>query len=103
MPKNWKADHDPEARPLGCNGKYGPSGRKRHFRRGEPNCEKCRASEAHYAREMRRGQNLPRYINPCGTAAAAKRHRDKGERLCIPCATAEAKYHADLRAMKKAA
>ena len=52
---------------------------------------------------MRRGQNLPRHINPCGTPAAARRHRYKGERLDIACATAEADYHAGHRAKQRQA
>ena len=97
MPKNWKPDHDPENPPVGCNGKPGESGRKRHKRRGEPNCQACSTAAAHAARERRRGAGMPRPLKPCGTPAAAKRHREKGERLCLPCAVAEARYHADHR------
>jgi hypothetical protein len=103
MPSPWRTDHDPEARPLGCNGAYGPSGRKRHARRGEPNCQACKDSDAHYARELRRGQHLPRYINPCGTPAAARRHRYNDEPVDLACADAEAAYHAANRAKHRKA
>jgi hypothetical protein len=100
----WKLDHDPEQRPLGCNGRYGGSGRKMHFRNGTPTCDRCKASNAHYQREHRRGQPNPRpKPQPCGTMAAAHRHREAGEKPCLDCYTAEAKYHADLRAKKRAA
>ncbi|AYN55870.1 hypothetical protein PP635_gp62 [Arthrobacter phage Auxilium] len=101
MPKNWKLDHDPDARPLGCNGKYGTSGSKLHRRRGETPCSKCKASEAHYACELRRGQGLPRYVQPCGTPAGAKRHRDRGEKVCFKCAVARAAYEVENRARHK--
>jgi hypothetical protein len=103
-PKNWKRDHDPEAQPLGCNGKYGGSGRKMHQRAGTPTCHKCRASNSHYQREFRRGQPAPRpRPKPCGTMAAAHRHREAGEKPCLDCYAAEAKYHADLRERQRLA
>ena len=99
----WRLDHDPYARPLGCNGKYGGSGRKLHERARTPNCDQCRASNAHYQREHRRGQPTPRPTpQPCGTMAAAHRHRERGEKPCQDCYTAEAKHHAELRAKKRA-
>ena len=102
--KSWRLDHDPFARPLGCNGKYGGSGRKLHARRGTPTCDKCRESNAHYQREHRRGQPTPRPKPlPCGTMAAARRHRERGEKPCLECYGAEARYHAELRAAKRAA
>jgi hypothetical protein len=101
--KSWRLDHDPENRPLGCNGKYGDSGRKVHRRRGEDICDKCRQSANHVVRERRRGSPNPQRINPCGTPAAARRHRLHGEKPCLDCYTAEAQYHADLRAKKTAA
>lgn len=103
MPKNWKRDHNPNARPLGCNGRYGESGRKAHARAGTENCDKCRASSAHYARERTRGQGNRAPLKPCGTMAAAVRHRNRGERPCLPCYAAEAKYHADLREKRRQA
>lgn len=102
MPKNWKRDHDPGTPPVGCNGKPGDSGRKKHRRAGTEQCAKCREAAAWAARERRRGQGLPRPLHPCGTPAAAKRHRDNGERLCVPCAIAEARYHAENRAKHRA-
>jgi len=100
----WRLDHDPFARPLGCNGKYGGSGRKLHARKGTPTCDKCRESNAHYQREFRRGQPLPRpKPKPCGTMAAAHRHREAGEKPCLACYAAEAKHHQELRAKKRAA
>ena len=99
----WRLDHDPFARPLGCNGRYWGSGRKVHQRAGTPTCEACRDSNWHYQREFRRGQPLPRPVpQPCGTPAAAHRHRARGEKPCLDCYAAEAKYHADLRAAKNA-
>lgn len=64
-------------------------------------CRKCRASEAHYKREVRRGQKLGRRLEPCGTPAAARRHRVKGELLDTACQIAEAAYHKELRDSKK--
>jgi hypothetical protein len=99
MPKRgpWKLDHDPEARPIGCNDAYGTSGATRHRRRGEQACQKCLDSAAHYLREYRRGQPKPRALKPCGTWAAAQRHRIKGEDLDFACRLAESKYKAELR------
>ena len=100
----WDLTHDPEARPLGCDGKYGGSGRKKHQRNRTPNCDQCRASNNHYQREFRRGQPKPRPVpQPCGTMAAAHRHREAGEKPCLECYGAEAKYHQQLRATKRAA
>jgi hypothetical protein len=98
MPKNWKRDHDPFARPLGCNGRYGESGRHAHKKAGTVPCDDCRASSNHYARELRRGQPNPTPLHPCGTPAAARRHRYRGEPVDLACADAEAKYHAENRA-----
>lgn len=88
--KAWNLDHDPEARPLGCNGRYGNSGGAWHRRRGQPICAKCKASAAHYARERRRGGIRPRGLEPCGTLAAAERHRFNKEPLCFKCRLADA-------------
>ena len=93
----WRLDHDPDQRPLGCNGRYGNSGRKQHARRGEPPCQACRESVNHYDRERRRGQPNPRTLKPCGTNAAAKRHLRRKEPVCFKCRVAEAKYVADLK------
>lgn len=100
MPKRgpWRLDHDPEARPLGCNGAYGVSGARRHKRRGESACRACLDSAAHYLREYRRGQPKPRVLKPCGTWGAAQRHRVKGERLDMACVEAESVYKQALRA-----
>lgn len=87
--QRWHLDHDPDARPLGCNGKYGQSGLQRHYRRGEKVCDDCRVSNNHYAREKHRGQLLPRRLKPCGTAAAARRHRKRGEPVCYACRVGE--------------
>lgn len=96
----WDLSHDPDARPLGCNGKYGTSGYQRHLRRGEEVCEKCRCSVNHYQRERKRGgAPTPLRLQPCGTPAAARRHRKAGEEPCMRCKLAEAqdahdRYHA---------
>ena len=94
MPKNWMLDHNPLERPHGCNGKYGTSGSKRHRRQGETPCDDCKASEAHYARELRRGQGLHRPLAPCGTNAAHKRHTLRGEPIDFACRLARANYKA---------
>lgn len=92
------SSHDPEARPLGCNGRYGTAGSVRHIRRKEPACEACKASANHYHRERRRGQLYPRRLKPCGTQAAAQRHRYHGEELDFACRLAEAaEWHANPR------
>jgi hypothetical protein len=95
--RGW-GKHDPEKRPIGCNGKYGASGLLKHKREGTDICDACRESEKHYRRELRRGQPLKHPLKPCGTRAAAERHRKRRERLDLACRVAEAKYHADLRA-----
>lgn len=100
MPKNWRLDHDPEARPLGCNGKYGTSGSKVHRYRGETPCEKCKASEAHYARELSRGQNLPRIKHGCGTWQKAEWHIKRGEPVDFACRAARSDYRNKLAAEK---
>ena len=87
--QRWNLDHDPEARPLGCNGRYGKSGVNLHRYHKTPYCDACKASARHYEREVRRGQKYPRVLRPCGTRAAAERHRNKGEELCWPCKIAE--------------
>jgi hypothetical protein len=92
--------HVPEIRPLGCNGKYGDSGSRRHQRAGEPSCEKCTASSNHYRREVRRGRPRPRTLRPCGTRAAASRHRYNNEPLDFACRLAEARGEARRRAKK---
>lgn len=98
---NWDYSHSPEVRPLGCNGKYGNSGRARHQRRGEAPCSRCTASANHYRRELRRGQPKPRTLRPCGTPAAASRHRYHGEPLDFACRLAEARQRAERRVPQK--
>jgi hypothetical protein len=101
MPKNWDRTHNPDARPLGCNGKYGSSGRGRHKYYGTPVCDACKASDNHYCKELRRGQNIPRKKPfPCGTPAAAYQHRLKGERLDMACVEAEIQGKREYRARK---
>jgi len=95
--KSWRKDHDPFARPLGCNGKYGVSGVQRHTKAGTEPCKKCRESYAHYRREARRGGIKPRTPKPCGTYAAAQRHKAKKEPLCFKCKVAETNYRTELR------
>lgn len=91
--KNWDLTHNPEVRPIGCNGRYGQSGVSRHYHRGTKTCKRCLKSAAHYQRERRRGSGLgPRKLKPCGTIAAAARHRRKGEPLCFPCKVARHEY-----------
>jgi hypothetical protein len=100
--KNWLFSHDPEARPLGCNGRYGTSGRVAHERRGEPVCPACRDSSNHYRREAKRGNpGSGRRLQPCGTNAAAKRHRRKGEKECLPCAVARSNYNGQFKKKPK--
>ncbi|QDK01936.1 hypothetical protein SEA_VIBAKI_56 [Arthrobacter phage Vibaki] len=94
---SWRLDHNPNARPLGCNGRYGKSGAERHRRAGRPACKLCKASAAHWARENRRGGLRPRTLQPCGTPAAAHRHRQRGEPVDFACHLAEATYRAELR------
>jgi hypothetical protein len=97
MGKAWNLDHNPAVRPLGCNGRYGNSGKSAHKNRGEPNCARCKASAAHYARERRRGGIKPRKLEPCGTHAAAERHRAKGEPIDRACRLADAAKSQDYR------
>jgi len=92
---SWKFDHDPEDRPIGCNGRYGTSGAAKHHYHREEVCDDCKASARHYARERKRGQLYPRKLQPCGTRAAALRHRDRGEERCLPCKIAEAAHQAE--------
>lgn len=98
---SWRKDHDPFARPLGCNGKYGVSGVQRHRKAGTDPCEACRESNAHYRRERRRGGIKPRKPQPCGTYAAAQRHKWHGEPLDFACRVAEANYRAELRSRQR--
>lgn len=96
--KAWKA-HNPHARPLGCNGKYGSSGYKAHKRKNTRVCGRCRVSAAHYMRERRRGGLLPHKPLPkhCGTMPGVAGHRQAGEPLDFACKLAEANYKADRR------
>lgn len=99
--RSWRLDHDPSARPLGCNGRYGGSGATLHYKRGETACDKCKASASHYKRERRRGERNPRRLKPCGTPAAAARHRVNGEPVDFACHLAEANYRTALRQQHK--
>lgn len=99
--RSWDKTHNPAARPLGCNGKYGTSGAKWHRSHGQQVCAKCSASQNHYAREARRKALRPRVLKPCGTNAAAERHRAKGEDLCWDCRLAVAERVQGYRDRKK--
>lgn len=96
----WDLTHNPEARPLGCNGKYGGSGVKVHTRRGTEICERCRVSMRHYRREKRRGQHLARRRKPCGTHAGYRRHERAKEPICFKCRVAETEYRAARKTRK---
>ncbi|QWY79689.1 hypothetical protein PP637_gp60 [Arthrobacter phage Persistence] len=98
--KNSQTTHDPTARPLGCNGKYGDSGRQQHKKAGTDYCTACRESSAHYRREIQRGGIKVRTPQPCGTYAAAARHAYNKEPLDFACRIARANYRADLKAKK---
>lgn len=102
--RNVRWDHDPLARPLGCNGKYGNSGDARHRRRGEPVCEACRESCNHLQRERKRGGGNPRppVLNRCGTPTGARDHYRRKEPLCLPCGVAQAKARSERYYAKKA-
>lgn len=93
----WREAHDPEARPLGCNGKYGVSGAQRHDRAGEERCEACRESCNHYKREQRRGGLVKRRPPACGTYPAVSRHKRRSEPLDFACRVAQARYRAKNR------
>lgn len=97
----WNTAHNPNVRPLGCNGKYGASGYKAHKRRGTAVCGRCLTSQRHYRAEVRRGQPKPRRLKPCGTWAAAARHRHNNEPLDFACSVAEAEYQQGLRDKRK--
>lgn len=94
----WLQSHDPEARPLGCAGTYGTGGAKAHRRKGEPVCDQCRASEAHYAREYRRGQGSPRRKYGCGTWQAYCQHVRNSEPRDFACRIAYNQYRKQLAA-----
>lgn len=99
---SWRWDHDPFARPLGCNGKYGSSGIQRHSREGTTPCAGCRESYAHVKRERRRGGiTTLKPPTACGTATGARRHRRNGDPVCLPCRVAEARYRYHLRQIHK--
>lgn len=99
----WKFEHNPEDRPLGCNGKYGSSGYKRHKREGTEPCAACLESKAHYTRELRRGQGYPnRTLVPCGERSAAVRHRRRGEPVDFKCRAAEARHRAKYMSRQRA-
>lgn len=100
MPR-WDLTHNPDKRPLGCNGKPGVSGRDAHKARGEPPCEKCKAAVNHTKRERNRGQTYPKRLKPCGTDAAAARHRKRKEPLDVPCQIAEAAAQRARKARRK--
>lgn len=75
---------------------------ERHRYHGEPTCDLCKASSAHYRREKRRGQRYPKTLYPCGTWQAAKRHQWRGEDVDFPCKLAVAKYERERRAENRA-
>jgi hypothetical protein len=99
---NWDTTHNPFVRPLGCNRRYGNSGRNGHKNRGEPICDKCLTSAAHYAREWRRKAIKPRTLEPCGTHAAAERHRRNNEPIDMACRLADAAKSQEYRDNQKA-
>lgn len=98
---NWDLTHNPNRRPLGCRGRYGPSGAAYHRKHGTKVCARCRNSAKHYAREATRGGIRPRVLKPCGTPAAAERHRAKGEELCFKCKVASAQRVQENRDRRK--
>ena len=97
----WDLDHDPDDRPLGCNGRYGKSGAAGHYYRGEPRCDACAASQRHYEKERARGQLYPRVLKPCGTVAAAKRHQGNNEPMDFECSNAIYEYEKARREKRK--
>jgi hypothetical protein len=99
--RRWRLDHDPAARPLGCDGRWGHTGADRHRKKGEAVCAACKTSAAHYAREHRRKALRKKALQPCGTPAAAQRHREKGEPVCFKCRVADAEKGRQLRAVQK--
>lgn len=99
----WRFDHDPFARPLGCNGKYGGSGVQKHRHYGTPPCKDCLESIAHYKRERRRGGLKPKQPAPCGTYGGAAQHKAKKEPTCFKCRVAEAAYRAEHRSKQREA
>ena len=101
--KPWRMDHNPEARPLGCNGKYGQSGARAHRDRGEKACPRCLNSERHYQRERRRGAFKTKPLRPCGTPAAGRRHQLRGEDVDFACRVALAKEQQEIRDRRKKA
>ena len=100
MPR-WKLSHDPEANPLGCNGKPGKSGYNKHKNAGTKVCRKCRAAFNWWQRERRRKGNVRRILRPCGTYAAYARHKRRNEPVDLACAIAGADYAAERRRIRK--
>jgi len=99
--RSWDFSHNPGARPLGCNGKYGDSGYKKHKRAGEDACGRCLKSKAHNLRERRRGAGrIPRPLHPCGTPAAARGHYRHNEPLDLACKVAHTNYQTELNRKK---
>ena len=80
--------------PLDCRGGYGASGAEWHRRRGEPTCEKCKASRNHANALRRAGLPVPRIPAPsrveCGTNSGYQRHMREGTLACDPCLEAHA-------------
>lgn len=71
-------------------------GYRRHRRRDEPACSRCREAcrlEA-AARRQRAGR---RPLAPCGTEAAYHRHLRRWEEPCPPCRTAHKQYASERR------
>lgn len=93
---------NPDARPLGCNGKYGASGVRKHRYHGETPCERCLKSFNHYRRDKRRGgRGTPLKLQPCGTPAARARHVRNGEPIDFACRLAHANMNREYRKRKR--
>ena len=109
----WDPTHDPEARPLGCNGKYGRSGTARHMNLGTPVCGLCRASINHYQREYRRGRAVEGegrvhwdlthnpMVRPLGCngrygKSGADTHRRHGQKVCARCRKSQNHYQREV-------
>jgi hypothetical protein len=99
--QHWDMSHNPEAKPLGCNGRYGKSGSNRHYYHKTKVCERCRQSARHYERELARGQAYPRRLKPCGTPAAARRHRARKEPMDKACLIAEDRARTERKARQR--
>lgn len=81
-----RAANPPERKPRKSQPCGTRAAAQRHYARGEPLCEPCKAAKAAYEKQLRdRVPKKERPVAQCGTYTGYKRHLRVGETSCVPC------------------